>query len=52
MSFNGNFMCTSFKVQLLQGKHDFTNGQDQFKLALLQTPQNLRKEVLEVVEQK
>ena len=34
MSFNGNFMCTSFKVQLLQGKHDFTNGQDQFKLAL------------------
>ncbi len=27
-------MCTSFKVELLEGKHDFTNGQDQFKLAL------------------
>ena len=34
MAFSGNFMCTSFKIQLLQGKHDFTNGQDQFKLAL------------------
>tara|TARA_R100001126_G_C4860401_1_gene167000 strand:- start:491 stop:973 length:483 start_codon:yes stop_codon:yes gene_type:complete len=34
MAFSGNFMCTSFKVELLQGKHDFTNGQDQFKLAL------------------
>ena len=34
MSFNNNHMCTSFKVELLQGKHDFTNGQDQFKLAL------------------
>ena len=34
MAFSGNFMCTSFKVELLQGKHDFTNGQDTFKLAL------------------
>jgi|TARA_B100001093_G_scaffold409551_1_gene398588 hypothetical protein len=34
MAFSGNFMCTSFKVELLEGKHDFTNGQDQFKLAL------------------
>ncbi len=34
MSFNGNFMCTSFKIDLLKGKHDFTNGQDQFKIAL------------------
>jgi hypothetical protein len=34
MAFTGNFMCTSFKVELLQGKHDFTNGQDAFKIAL------------------
>tara|TARA_B100001093_G_scaffold503332_1_gene557558 strand:- start:392 stop:838 length:447 start_codon:yes stop_codon:yes gene_type:complete len=34
MAFSGNFMCTSFKQELLTGKHDFTNGQDQFKLAL------------------
>lgn len=34
MAFSGNFMCTSFKVELLQGKHDFTNGQDTFKIAL------------------
>jgi len=27
-------MCTSFKQELLTGKHDFTNGQDQFKIAL------------------
>ena len=34
MAFSGNFMCTSFKVELLQGKDDFTNGQDTYKLAL------------------
>ena len=35
MAFSGNFMCTSFKVELLQGVHDFTNGTgDTFKLAL------------------
>jgi hypothetical protein len=34
MAFSGNFMCTTFKQELLQGKHDFTNGQDTFKLAL------------------
>ena len=27
-------MCTSFKQELLEGKHDFTNGADTFKLAL------------------
>ncbi len=27
-------MCTSFKTELLEGKHDFTNGQDTYKLAL------------------
>jgi hypothetical protein len=34
MAFSGNFMCTSFKKELLEGKHDFTNGQDVYKLAL------------------
>ena len=34
MAFSGNYMCTSFKKELLQGKHDFTNGEDQFKLAM------------------
>ena len=34
MAFTGNFMCTSFKVELLKGQHDFTNGNDQFKIAL------------------
>jgi hypothetical protein len=35
MAFTGNFMCTSFKVELLKGVHNFTNGTgDSFKLAL------------------
>ena len=34
MAFGGNFMCTSFKQELLTGSHDFTNGNDQFKIAL------------------
>ena len=35
MAFTGNFMCTSFKQQLLQAKHDFTASTgDTFKLAL------------------
>ena len=35
MAFTGNFMCTSFKQELLQGVHDFTNSTgDTFKLAL------------------
>jgi len=34
MAFSGNFMCTSFKQELLTGSHDFTNGNDVFKLAL------------------
>jgi hypothetical protein len=34
MAVRGNFMCTSFKVELLKGQHDFTNGNDQFKIAL------------------
>ena len=27
-------MCTSFKKELLEGKHNFTNGAHTFKLAL------------------
>ena len=34
MAFSGNFMCTSFKVQLLKGVHNFTNGAIAFKIAL------------------
>lgn len=35
MSFSGNFMCTSFKTQILEGVHDFrTVGGDTFKLAM------------------
>lgn len=35
MAFTGNFMCTSFKTQLLTGTHNFTNGTgNTFKLAL------------------
>lgn len=35
MAFTGNFMCTSFKQQLLQAQHDFTASTGHtFKLAL------------------
>ena len=35
MAFTGNFMPTSFKVQILKGVHNFTNGTgNTFKLAL------------------
>ena len=35
MAFSGNFMCTSFKQEVLQAKHDFTaSSGDTFKLAL------------------
>lgn len=34
MAFSGNYMCTSFKVELLKGQHDFTNGQDTYNIAL------------------
>tara|TARA_R100000995_G_C3424780_1_gene95647 strand:- start:212 stop:673 length:462 start_codon:yes stop_codon:yes gene_type:complete len=35
MAFSGNFMCTSFKKELLLGVHRFgTNSADTFKLAL------------------
>ncbi len=35
MAFSGNYLCTSFKVQLLQAVHDFTfSTGSTFKLAL------------------
>ena len=35
MAFSGNFMCTTFKKELLEGGHNFLNsGGDTFKLAL------------------
>lgn len=34
MAFTGNFLCTSFKQQILQGVHNFTTGGNVFKLAL------------------
>ena len=35
MAFTGNFMCTSFKVELMQAVHNFTASTgDTFKLAL------------------
>jgi hypothetical protein len=35
MAFTGNYMCTSFKDELLEGVHDFrSSGGDTFKLAL------------------
>ena len=35
MAFTGNFLCTSFKVELLKGVHNFTNATgDTFKIAL------------------
>ena len=34
MAFTGNFMCTSFKKELLEGVHNFTTGGNTFNLAL------------------
>jgi hypothetical protein len=35
MAFSGNYMCTSFKQELMTATHDFTNGTgNTFKLAL------------------
>jgi hypothetical protein len=34
MAFDGNFLCTSFKVEILKGVHNFTAASDQFKVAL------------------
>ena len=34
-------MCTSFKKELLEGKHNFTNGAHTFKLALFTSSASL-----------
>jgi hypothetical protein len=34
MAFTGDFMCESFKLELLTGEHDFTVAADSFKIAL------------------
>jgi hypothetical protein len=34
MAFTGNFMCTSFKKELMYGAHDFAAAGDTFKIAL------------------
>jgi hypothetical protein len=34
MAFTGNFMCTSFKGEILEAVHDFSTGGSTFKLAL------------------
>lgn len=34
MAFSGNYMCTSFKKELMTATHNFTNGANTFKLAL------------------
>jgi hypothetical protein len=34
MAFTGNFLCTSFKQQILEAVHDFRTTGDTFKLAL------------------
>lgn len=35
MAFSGNYMCTSFKVELMKAVHNFTTGTgNEFKLAL------------------
>ncbi len=34
MAFNGNFLCTSFKKELMTATHNFTAASNVFKLAL------------------
>ena len=34
MAFSGNFMCTSFKVEVLKAVHNFTAASNIFKLAM------------------
>jgi len=34
MAFTGNYMCTSFKQELMEGLHDFNVGANTYKLAL------------------
>ena len=41
MAFTGNYMCTSFKKELMTATHNFTNGANVFKLALYTMTQHL-----------
>jgi hypothetical protein len=34
MAISGNFLCTSFKKELMEAKHNFTTASNVFKLAL------------------
>jgi len=34
MAFSGNYMCTSFKTEIMAGVHNFTTASNVFKLAL------------------
>jgi hypothetical protein len=34
MAFSGNFLCTSFKKELMEAKHNFTAASNVFKIAL------------------
>lgn len=34
MAFSGNYLCTSFKQEILQAVHNFSSGGNAFKLAL------------------
>jgi len=34
MAFSGNALCTSFKKELMEAKHNFTTASDVFKIAL------------------
>ena len=34
MAFTGNYMCTSFKQEILEGLHDFNEGANAYKIAL------------------
>ena len=48
MAFNGNFMCTSFKKELLEAKHNFlASGGNTFNLALYTNDaHHLRRQLL------
>ena len=34
MAFSGNYMCTSFKKELMEGVHNLKSGGNTFKMAL------------------
>ena len=42
-------ICNSFKTQILTGVHNFTNGGNQFKLALYTDQANLSKSTTQYV---